>query len=127
MAQRQANPMMPDWYDRDGLPVSQVRLGMLLADRSYVRIARTVIMDAADANMVRNVSTAWIGRDQRCDDDGPPLIFETLVTSDADEGTYDELYCEHYATERQAREGHRQNVVYVSMDMVDPIVMDTTD
>jgi predicted cobalt transporter CbtA len=50
------------------------------------------------------VSTVWIGIDHRFGDDGPPLIFETMVFNRA-EG-WGELDCERYSTEAEAVAGH---------------------
>jgi hypothetical protein len=50
------------------------------------------------------VSTVWLGLDHRFDE-GPPLIFETMIFG----GPHDQ-YCDRYSTEEAALAGHDQTV-----------------
>lgn len=47
-----------------------------------------------------SVSTVFLGIDHGWDD-GPPLLYETMVF-----GPHVDQYCERYSTEDEAREGH---------------------
>jgi hypothetical protein len=53
------------------------------------------------------VSTVWLGLDHNHSMEGPPLIFETMVTNPAGEW---EDYQERYSTEEEAMEGHKRAV-----------------
>jgi hypothetical protein len=68
--------MRPVFFNRQGEPIDQgeyLRLRALPFE-SYARVAFTECDDAS-------VSTVWLGIDHSFwDDDGPPLIFETLVS-----------------------------------------------
>src|SRR5437868_3160304 len=55
----------------------------------------------------RLVSTVWLGLDHSFGG-GPPMIFETMVFPKR--GDYSELDCERWATEEEARAGHRRLV-----------------
>lgn len=49
------------------------------------------------------VSTVWLGLDHNFLGVGPPLIFETMIFGGPHDG-----FCERYATEEQAKAGHRR-------------------
>lgn len=55
------------------------------------------------------VSTVWLGLDHQWLDDGPPLIYETMVF-DTD---HHEIYCSRSSTWFEAEEGHREAVEWV--------------
>jgi hypothetical protein len=52
------------------------------------------------------VSTVWLGLNHNFGE-GPPLIFETMVTNPA--GDWED-YQERYSTEQEAMEGHKRTV-----------------
>jgi hypothetical protein len=58
------------------------------------------------------ISTVWIGIDMNYSDEGPPLIFETMVfnRSPGSEVLGDEEGCWRWATEEEAHTGHRMLV-----------------
>lgn len=99
---------MSTYYDRHGYPLSTRRLGELLEDREYRRVACTKLPDL-DAE----VSTVWLGINHRFGD-GPPLIFETMVFG----GGLDQ-YQERYSTEQHARAGHDAVVAKVRAEAAD--------
>lgn len=87
------------WYDKEGKPMGDINLTELrLANPDYKRVASTHV--GKDVW----VSTVWVGIDMRYDD-GPPLIFETMVFG----GKHDD-YIERYSTESEAKEGHERIV-----------------
>jgi hypothetical protein len=57
------------------------------------------------------VSTVFLGIDHRFDLEGPPLLFETLVSG----GAHDELM-RRYASWEEAEQGHAEIVALVSSD-----------
>jgi hypothetical protein len=88
------------FYDWTGTPITREQwCSMLESSQDTTRVARTILPNR------KVVSTVWLGLDQRSDMDGPPLIFETMVfPSEMDSG---ELACARYATEAEARAGHK--------------------
>lgn len=90
------------WYDKEGNVISdREAVNIRLADPDYKRVAMTHIGKEVD------VSTVWFGLNSRWDD-GPPLIFETLVFG----GKHDQ-YMERYSTKSEAEEGHKRIVAMV--------------
>jgi hypothetical protein len=57
----------------------------------------------------RHVSTVWMGLDHAFGD-GPPLIFESMAFQKTGKPFRDELDCERYSTEAEARAGHEAMV-----------------
>jgi hypothetical protein len=94
---------MSHYFDWQGNPISREEWARLFEDERH--IAEDEIDDV-------RVSTVWIGLDHRFLDDGPPLIFETMIFG----GSLDE-YCWRYATEREAREGHARAVELVALGL----------
>lgn len=89
---------MADYYDRDGNPTTVHEWARRFEDTRYKRIAY-------DETPSGDISTVWLGLDHRFDD-GPPLIFETIVF-DRDSGN-DDNEMRRYATEDEARAGHAE-------------------
>jgi hypothetical protein len=54
------------------------------------------------------VSTVFLGLDHRFRflDDGPPLLFETMIFGEDGHSEWDESYCEMYSTREEAQLGH---------------------
>jgi hypothetical protein len=87
------------WYLKDGTPCDDYeRIERLMGDLAYKRVAETTLPDG------KWISTVWLGLDHRFIDDGPPLIFETMVFSS--EGGGVDLDQDRYSTEEEARTGH---------------------
>ena len=84
-----------EYYDRDGSPLTQKEWGKKHVDVIYKIVSRT----ALSADVV--VSTVWLGINHNWYDDGPPIIFETMVFG----GPRDQEM-ERYATEAAAIAGH---------------------
>lgn len=55
------------------------------------------------------VSTIWLGIDHDWLNDGPPLLFETMIFLPNDQ----EEYCDRYTTWEQAVEGHQEAIHWV--------------
>jgi hypothetical protein len=97
---------MDDWrelgqhYDRDGNPISFEEWGAKFDSMEYKVVDRWGEWDA-EGELV--VSTVWMGINHRFGP-GPPLIFETMIFG---EPYHNE--CMRYATESEAREGHRRS------------------
>lgn len=88
------------YYDREGKPIDQTEWGEKFRDMDYKRVERTDLPNGIW------VSTVWLGLDHGIFQDGPPVIFETMVFG---EGNGDE-YQERYSTEAEARAGHEKAV-----------------
>lgn len=93
----------PLYYDRDGVPLPSVQAwAELNRDRAYKRVARTMVASAANLAVAYDVSTVWLGVDHSFGDEGPPLIFETMVFGD----DVKDLDGNRYATWNEAVAGH---------------------
>ncbi|MGW9032079.1 hypothetical protein ACWGQ5_50455 [Streptomyces sp. NPDC055722] len=103
------------WFDRKGEPIDSTPAEHVLRDTAYVRVARTRITSATDPGIVRMVSTIWLAADRNFGEDGPPVIFETIVFG------CERLTC-RYSTEEQAFAGHRELVTLVRADVPDEVV-----
>lgn len=98
-------------YDRQGKPITVTQFSWLKQDPNYSTVAR-------ERGFSLVVSTVWIGMDHNFSDQGPPLIFESMVFRESEDGETDltEVTSRRYATEAEAREGHAQLVKkYVSV------------
>ena len=86
---------MIEYYDRDGVPMSQSAWMAKFEDREYKRVATETFDGGVE------VSTVWLGLNHNWDPDGLPLIFETMVFGGKKDG---EQW--RYSTEALAIEGH---------------------
>lgn len=87
---------MSNYYDKAGKPIDMMTWVRLFEDREYKVIEKTPVG-------ALEVSTVWLGSDHDFSGKGPPIIFETLVFPDCEDG-------ERYCTETEAREGHARYV-----------------
>jgi hypothetical protein len=89
-------PMPPTdmYFDRQGQPMTYEAWVERFRDFGYRVIAKTEVSPEVQ------VSTVWLGLNHNWDD-GPPLIFETLVFGGPMDG---EML--RYATEEEAVKGH---------------------
>ena len=96
----------PLYYDRQGQPMTMHQWAEKFEDENYTHIARDVIGpdEPLDPAPLITVSTFWRGVNHNLRHD-EPLIYETLIIG----GGYDATGM-RYATEKQAREGHRRAV-----------------
>jgi hypothetical protein len=96
----------PIYYDRQGQPMTLHQWAEKFHDEHYTHLARDVIGpdEPLDPAPLITVSTLWRGvsPDWRNDE---PLIYETLITGGGNDATG-----MRYATEQQARDGHRRVV-----------------
>lgn len=83
----------------------------LNADRKPVPIGRAAVADifgsdrrVGDDTVAGDVrvSTVFLGLDHQFDDDGPPLLFETMIFGGKHDG-----YQERYSTWEEAEAGHK--------------------
>lgn len=116
---------MIEIYDRDGNVVPGTQMEVMrwfndhLVDWDYKCVETTHTDDFV-------VSTVWLGHDHNFSDEGPPLIFETMVfqkkgwddrdSDDSDNIGMIDLACLRYSTEAQAKDGHEELVFWVSHD-----------
>jgi len=98
---------MLDIFDREGNPMTMEQWNALLGDPEYKVVQQDTLENG------RWVSTVWLGMNMQYGE-GPPLIFETMVFPS--HGNYSELYCERYATEAQARQGHQAAMALAAVD-----------
>lgn len=97
------------FWDRDGQPMSSDEWDARMYDLAYKHVAVTAINDRV------HVSTVWMGIDHNFGDEGPPLIFETMVFG----GGSDNL-TRRYPTLEAAEAGHEQ-VVEQAREMADKL------
>lgn len=91
--------MAVDYYDRDGKPMSDTLAWARLSEnRDYKVVKQTTIGRLF-------VSTVWLGLDHSFGS-GPPLIFETMVFDQGQDGT--DVDCRRYSTEAEALAGHEE-------------------
>ena len=90
--------MALSYYDRSGQPITLDEWGSLLTEDITTRVVAKDDLVVAGGPVC--VSTVWLGLDHSWDD-GPPLIFETMVFGGALEGEM-----ERYSTEAEAVAGH---------------------
>ncbi|PTR30645.1 hypothetical protein C8K36_102498 [Rhodococcus sp. OK519] len=112
------------WYDRAGRPIPPEEAEKLLAQPGYDRIGSTTVLDMADLDWIRDISTVWIGLDFNPDGKpGPPLIFEAAVF-DRDHATLEHRW---YATEEEAELAHEAFVAAACDEAFDPVVLEASD
>jgi len=83
-------------FNRDAMPICFECSASLRIDDSYRMIGLTKTKDGE-----ARVSTVWLGFDHSHSEEGPPLIFETMVFG----GEWDSFQWRYY-TETQALMGH---------------------
>ena len=94
---------MSDYFNRKGWPISKTEYFKLHADKDYVRVAETTLPDG------KWVSTVWLGYNYNFGDEGPPLIFETMVFPS--KKNLVEVDMRRYQTEEGATFGHEMMVL----------------
>ena len=98
--------MDPDniWFDRQGNNISVEEWGVIHSTDKIV--AQEQIGDYF-------ISTVWIGIDMNWSDEGPPLIFETMVFKQSPDSKRlgEEEECLRWSTEEEARAGHGLMVI----------------
>jgi len=94
-----------DFYNMDGEVISYEEWITLTTDFDGKRVA----LDEFDGYYI---STVLLGMDHNWSGEGPPIIFETMVfyPMGEDGRLGPDLYCERYATQAEAREGHAKVV-----------------
>lgn len=96
---------LDNFYDRAGNPITDAdRFELIASDPNYKRVAETDLDHYW-------VSTVWLGLDHQWDD-GPPLIFETMVFAKDSAGEIDFSGedSDRYSTEAEALAGHKSAV-----------------
>lgn len=88
---------MERYYNRDGSPMTMAQWAESFRDPAQKRVAHDTVGDA-------EVSTVWLGLNHAWDD-GPPLIFETMVFG----GEHSD-WQDRYSTEAEALAGHQRVV-----------------
>ena len=95
------------YYDRKGNPMEMMAWAKAFEKDNAV--AKTKVGEVS-------ISTVWLGLDHGSWDDGPPLIFETMIFGDE----YYRDYQERYSTEEEALAGHEKAVALVRGESNDP-------
>lgn len=92
---------MIQYYNRAGSPISREEFTALSVNPDY----KVLFADHFPGWLV---STVWLGLETRFSEEGPPIIFETMIFIEYEDGSsdFDDVYCDRYATEEQARDGH---------------------
>lgn len=107
---------MPDYYDRDGLPISLELWTHLFQDNSYIRVISTELHLGPSNRAL--ISTIWLGLDHNfyrfmnLTEDPPPHIFETMIFHKAGH-LNEEQY--RYSTEEEAITHHAELVSFILM------------
>ena len=91
---------MTIWFDRDGKPLDMAACEALFKDPEYKKVGLDYVHG-------HRVSTVWLGVIHDRDDQGRPLIFETMVFKGED---FSDVDGERYATLEQAKAGHLRYV-----------------
>ncbi len=94
---------MPDYYDRQGNPISQAEMIRLFANSEERMVALDIIGDTQVSTVHLVIDHSW--------EDGPPVIFETMCFG----GTRDQEQI-RYGTEAQARAGHQKLVAEIQAE-----------
>lgn len=89
------------YYDMDGQPIQDASEWSRLFESESRILGRTELPGGVQ------VSTVWLGMDMSFTDEGPPLIFESMVFGP--ESSTD-LDCRRYATRQEAEDGHSELV-----------------
>jgi hypothetical protein len=92
-------------FRRDGTPYPEGDDGLLEWARDFEDLEKKIVRQETLANGYY-VSTVWLGINHQWGD-GPPLIFETMVTNPS--GGWED-YQERYSTENEAILGHMRAV-----------------
>ncbi len=88
------------WYDPEGRPCSMESWGQFMNDPEMKYVKQETVNGYY-------VSTVYIGLNYRFGDDGPPLIYETMIFEGGD---WSDLYCERYHSRLAAEAGHERAV-----------------
>ena len=86
-------------YNREGKTITLDEWATLMSQDEVKRVAYTEVDEGC------YVSTVWLGMDHNWTEDGPPIIFETMILG----GRYDQEQI-RYSTEEQAVVGHARMV-----------------
>lgn len=92
---------LPHYYDKKGAAIDLDTFGELMNRRDYARVGRTELPGGW------TVSTVWVGIAHRFDEDGRPLIFETMVFP---KDSRDETDMVRYSSLEDATAGHEEMV-----------------
>jgi hypothetical protein len=112
------------WFDRQGQPIDSEAANRLLGDIAYSRVARTEITSSSDPIVKIEVSTVWLGVNYNFTEDGPPIIFETMVFG-GDEDQDHMMW--RWSTEAEARAGHADVVTGIAATIPDEQIRDEAD
>lgn len=94
---------MSQYYSTDSTPITLEEWIVLFEQRGkegqdFWKVGNDKIGDV-------EISTVWLGLDHNFNDEGPPLIFESMIFG----GNYDEEQ-HRYSTWAEAEEGHKKLV-----------------
>ena len=99
---------MSNYYDLDGKPMTLLEWVALLESKRAARAPDGESSPDEDPTRIGldhvdgiEISTVWLGIDHGFSDQGPPIIFETMIFG----GEYDQ-HCWRYPTKEPALAGH---------------------
>jgi len=109
---REKNIMNENWCgtykldeNRNAIPCSTIEWG-----EQHEQMRRDCTKHVADETIDdKRISTVWLGLDHQWNENGPPLIYETMVFN----GDPHEIYCKRYSTWQEAEKGHHRAVQWV--------------
>jgi len=100
------------YYDVEGNELPNAEAWIPFLGDNQWRIQNEVVQVNGGETVM--VSTVHLGMNHNFMNDGPPLIFETMIFG----GKHDQ-YQERYATKEQAEEGHREALRLVNSEAND--------
>lgn len=121
----------PQYFDRDGDPISIADWVEAFGDEDYKRVAEDQVDDWW-------ISTVWLGLNHSfsLNPEAPPVIFETMVFDNSDEGLKEseavgervgmpsigalgpDAYQNRYHTEEAALKGHKETVLAAEAGLI---------
>ena len=89
-----------NYYNRSGEPITLEEWGRMILQKKHKNVQQTNVGPYL-------VSTVWLGNDHNWDNEGPPIIFETMIFDrTTDDESFNDIYMDRYATEEDALLGH---------------------
>lgn len=96
-----------------------MKWGKWMEKKNARRVASTKLDDGT------HISTVFLGLNHNFDDEGPPLLFETMVFLKDGKGGED--YMERYTTYKEAESGHKKAVAKYTLHIVKTGLMRTNN
>lgn len=91
------------YYDQDGKPMTHDQW-----IDAYTNIENRIVARTNSGHFL--ISTVWLGLNHQYTD-GPPLIFETMIFNEENNG--EDIGCQRYSTKLEALAGHIHAIEWV--------------